>query len=77
MDDKRKWWTLIGLGLMTAIAFVDYVMVSTILAAIQSQFTASYTQVQWIINIYVLALAVFMVTMGRFGDMFGDKKSVS
>lgn len=68
-----KWWALIGMGLMAAVAFVDYVMVSTILTSIQSHLMATYTQLQWIINIYVLTLAVFMITMGRLGDLFGNR----
>ncbi|WP_420421170.1 MFS transporter [Simkania sp.] len=73
MSNARKWWALIGLGLASSFVFTELVMVAVILGTIQVHLEASYIQLQWILNIYVLTTAVFMITMGRFGDLFGNR----
>lgn len=73
MSNARRWWALIGLGLASSFVFTELVMVAVILGTIQVYFEASYIQLQWIVNIYVLTTSVFMMTMGRFGDMFGNR----
>lgn len=73
MSTASKWWALIGLSFASAFIFIELVMVSTILASIQSHLMASYTQLQWILNVYTLLMSVFMITMGRFGDIFGNR----
>ena len=35
---------------------------------------ASYSAIQWIIAGYALAFALFLITGGRLGDIFGYKK---
>lgn len=42
--------------------------------AIQADLGASFTQLQWIINSYLLALAVFLILGGKLGDRFGRKR---
>ncbi len=42
--------------------------------AIQSHLHASLAGIQWVTNAYLLALAVSLITIGKFGDRFGHKK---
>jgi len=76
MSTSCKWWTLIGLSLASSFVFTELVMVSTILGALQVHLKATYTELQWILNIYILVTSVFMITMGRFGDIFGNRTMV-
>lgn len=73
MSQARRWWALIGLGLASSFVFTELVMVAVILGTIQAHLEANYIQLQWILNIYILTTSVFMITMGRFGDVFGNR----
>ncbi|MDL9937708.1 MFS transporter [Gordonia sp. ABSL1-1] len=42
--------------------------------AIQADLGASFAELQWIINSYLLALAVLLILGGKLGDRFGRKK---
>lgn len=48
-------------------------VLNTILAVIQKDFGASTTELQWVINIYGLFIAPFLVIMGRLGDRYSYK----
>ena len=48
-------------------------VLNTILAVIQHQLGATTTELQWVINIYGLFIAPFLVIMGRLGDRYGYK----
>jgi len=49
-------------------------ILNTILAVIAQDLHASTLELQWILNIYGLFIAPFLVIMGRLGDKFGYKK---
>jgi len=42
--------------------------------AIQADLGATFGELQWIINSYLLALAVFLIPCGKLGDRFGRKR---
>lgn len=49
-------------------------ILNTILAVIAHQLHASTVELQWMLNIYGLFIAPFLVLMGRLGDRYGYKK---
>lgn len=51
--------------------FVDQTVVSVALPRIQSDLAVSQSGLQWIVNAYVLSLAVTVALGGKLGDMFG------
>ncbi len=70
----KQWIALIGLSLLTFTAFLDFTIINTALPAIQLAFHANVIHLQWIINIYIMILAMFMIAAGKIGDMYGLKK---
>lgn len=72
--NARPWWALIGISLLAFILFLDVGIVANALPVIQKTFHADNVQVQWLISAFMLALCVFMVIMGRLGDIFGLRK---
>ena len=52
----------------------DFTALSVALPAIESEFGADVTTVQWVINGYALVFGVLIVTGGRLADMFGRRK---
>ncbi len=76
MEDRyaKKWRALVGISLLSFIVFMDYGIVNTILPGIQADLLASVRQLQWVMNVFFMTLAMFMVTMGRLGDIYGRRR---
>jgi EmrB/QacA subfamily drug resistance transporter len=53
---------------------LDFASVDLALPALESQYGLDLESVQWVINGYVLAFAVFMVAGGRLADAYGRKR---
>src|ERR1035441_1509870 len=56
------------------LTFLDNTVVSVILPNIQISLIAGVQDLQWIVDAYMLVFAVFMLTGGTLGDIFGRKK---
>jgi EmrB/QacA subfamily drug resistance transporter len=74
MKEYQKWWALVGVGVASFLGCIDFTIVNTALPAIQNSLHATIGELQWIINIFSLALSSFMVVMGRIADIYGRKK---
>jgi len=70
-EHSHKWLTLIAMTGSLSMIFVDQTVVSVALPRIQSDLAVSQAGLQWIVNAYVLALAVTVAFGGKLGDMFG------
>jgi EmrB/QacA subfamily drug resistance transporter len=67
-------WTLLAAALGVMMVGIDGTIVAVANPAIQSHLGASLADIQWVTNGYLLALAVTLITIGKFGDRFGHKK---
>ncbi|HTJ72013.1 MAG TPA: MFS transporter [Actinospica sp.] len=67
-------WTLLAAALGVMMVGVDGTIVAVANPDIQSKLGASLADIQWVTNGYLLALAVTLITVGKFGDRFGHKK---
>jgi EmrB/QacA subfamily drug resistance transporter len=75
IDDRtRPWWTLVGACSGLFILMLDSTVVTLALPSIRGDVGADAEQLQWVVNAYLLAIAVLVVTGGRIGDMFGRKR---
>ncbi len=70
----HKWWTLLAMAFTIFMALLDMTIVYVALPTIQKDLHADLSDLQWVINAYALTLAVFLVTSGRLGDIFGRKR---
>jgi len=70
----RKWWTLAGACAGLFILMLDSTVVALALPEIRHDVDASAEGLQWVMNGYLLTIAVLVVTAGRLGDMFGRKR---
>ena len=70
-EHSHKWLTLIAMTGSLSMIFVDQTVVSVALPRIQSDLAVSQSGLQWIVNAYVLSLAVTVALGGKLGDMFG------
>lgn len=71
---NRKWWVLIGVSMASFMGCLDFTIVNTALPSIESALNANVNQLQWVINIFILALSTLMVIMGRLADIYGRRK---
>jgi len=65
-------FTAICLGYFMVI--LDTTVVYIALPAIQRQFSATITELQWVVDGYTLVFASLLLTAGALGDRLGDKK---
>jgi EmrB/QacA subfamily drug resistance transporter len=70
----RKWWTLAGACAGLFLLMLDSTVVALALPEIRGDVGASSEGLQWVMNGYLLTIAVLVVTAGRLGDMFGRKR---
>src|SRR4051812_30131718 len=73
-EANRKWWTLAGACGGLFLLMLDSTVVALALPAIRHDVDASSEGLQWVMNGYLLTIAVLVVTAGRLGDMFGRKR---
>ncbi|HEU5062818.1 MAG TPA: MFS transporter [Solirubrobacterales bacterium] len=71
---NRKWWTLAGACAGLFVLMLDSTVVALALPEIRHDVDASAEGLQWMMNGYLLTIAVLVVTAGRLGDMFGRKR---
>src|SRR5436190_5119242 len=69
----RKWWTLIAVSVATFMLLQDITVVNTALPSIQKDLGASFTDLQWVIDAYTLALAAVVLTAGSIADRIGRR----
>src|SRR3990167_6279625 len=70
----HKWRSFIGIALLSFGCYLDYTIVNVALPTIQQQLHANLVTLQWVMNIYFLALCVLATVMGRCGDIYGRRR---
>src|SRR5690242_20025455 len=71
--NPRRWWALAATCVGLFMALLDVTIVNVALPTIGRDLNAQFSDLQWVINAYALALAVLLVSTGRIGDIFGRK----
>nr|WP_234341273.1 MFS transporter [Streptomyces sp. NRRL S-1813] len=69
-----KWWPLVAITLGNFLLLVDVTIVSTALPRIADGLGASFTSLQWVMDIYALALAALLMVAGSAADLFGRRR---
>jgi EmrB/QacA subfamily drug resistance transporter len=70
---ERKWWTLIAVSVATFMLLLDITVVNTALPSIERDLKASFTDLQWVVDAYTLALAALVLTAGSLADRLGRR----
>ncbi|OEJ22337.1 MFS transporter [Streptomyces subrutilus] len=71
---RRRWVALAVVLLAAFLDNVDATIVTVALPAIQQDLHADFATAQWTLAGYALAFAVFLITGGRLGDIYGRKR---
>ena len=73
-EHNRKWWILVAMTSCISMIFIDITVLPITLPTLQRTLDISPLGLQWIVNAYTLALTIFVLAAGRFGDRFGHRK---
>ena len=69
----RRWRTLAVLALSLVIVGLDNTILNVALPTLQEEFSASPSQLQWMVDSYLLVFAGLLLVFGTLGDRFGRK----
>jgi EmrB/QacA subfamily drug resistance transporter len=70
----RKWWTLLTVSIGTFMLLLDVTIVNVALPEIERDLGASLTDLQWVVDSYVLALAALTLMAGSLADRLGRRR---
>ena len=73
----RRWQALVVLAMSLLIVSVDNTILNVALPTIRTELDATSSQLQWIVDGYLLAFAVLLLIAGSLGDRFGRKKALT
>src|SRR5215217_1352124 len=72
--ERNPWLILLVLCGAIFMLLLDTTIVNVAQEKIKEGLNADLSQIQWILDSYILAFAVLMLSFGRIGDIFGRKK---
>lgn len=74
---RRRWWTLAVLCLSVLIILIDNTVLNVALPTLVRDLGATTSQLQWIVDSYILVFAGLLLTAGSLSDRFGRKRVLS
>lgn len=70
----RKWMPLLAVCLGTFMLLIDVTIVSVALPQMTDSLDASFSALQWVVDIYVLVLAALLMAFGSLSDLTGARR---
>jgi EmrB/QacA subfamily drug resistance transporter len=70
----RKWWPLVAVSLGTFMLLVDVTIVNVALPDMALDLKTSFSSLQWVVDIYALALAALLLSAGTISDRIGHRR---
>ncbi|HEY7946795.1 MAG TPA: MFS transporter, partial [Acidimicrobiales bacterium] len=70
----NPWWTLAVLCLSLVIISIDNGILNVALPTLTRQLHATPSQLQWIVDSYLVVFGGLLLTTGRLADRFGRKR---
>ncbi len=74
MTRTKRGIALAATIIASSMGFIDGTIVHIALPSIQRDLGASFAQLQWVVNAYLLALCALMVISGALGDRYGPRR---
>ncbi|MGE0141537.1 MAG: MFS transporter, partial [Ilumatobacteraceae bacterium] len=70
---SRRWWTLAVMNVCLLLTVVDHTILNVALPTLARDLGATGSQLQWIVDSYVLVFAGLLLPAGALGDRFGRR----
>jgi EmrB/QacA subfamily drug resistance transporter len=74
---RRRWWTLAILNLSLFAIVMDNTILNVALPTLARDLHASGSELQWMVDSYVLVFAGLLLSAGALGDRFGRRGALS
>src|SRR6187551_279099 len=71
-----RWRALLFICISLMVVSLDNTILNVALPSISKTLTATASDLQWIVDSYVLVFAALLLTVGGLGDRYGRKKSL-
>jgi EmrB/QacA subfamily drug resistance transporter len=71
---RLRWWTLGVLSLSLFVVSLDNTILNVALPTLQHDLQPSATDLEWIVDAYMLVFASFLLVMGSLGDRLGRRR---
>jgi EmrB/QacA subfamily drug resistance transporter len=72
--ERNPWVILIVLCTAVFMLLLDTTIVNNAQVKIREGLNANLTEIQWVLDSYILTYAVLLLSLGRLGDVFGRKR---
>jgi hypothetical protein len=76
VPDSRRWWTLAVLCLSLLIIGIDNSILNVAIPTLVRELGVSTSQLQWIVDAYVLVFAGLLLTMARKGHLYAGGRLI-
>jgi len=73
---RQRWIALAFMGISLLVISLDNTVLNMALPSIAKSLGSSSSQLQWIVDAYVLSIAGLLLTLGYLGDRFGRKPAL-
>ncbi|GIJ65456.1 MFS transporter [Virgisporangium ochraceum] len=74
MGTTKRWWALVAIVLCTLTLGFDLTILNVALPTLAADLDAGTSELQWIVDAYVLVFAGLLLPMGALGDRFGRRR---
>jgi EmrB/QacA subfamily drug resistance transporter len=74
---QRRWWALAVLCLSLVVLAMDNTILNVALPTLARDLQATGSELQWMVDAYLLVFAGLLLTMGAAGDRFGRKLALN
>jgi EmrB/QacA subfamily drug resistance transporter len=71
---RRQWWALGVLSLAVVVIGMDNFILNLALPTLVRELAATASELQWMVDAYVVVFAGLLLSMGAMGDRFGRKR---
>jgi EmrB/QacA subfamily drug resistance transporter len=73
---RRRWWALAVLCLALIVVSLDNTILNVALPTLQRKLNTSSSQLEWIVDAYMLVFAGLLLTCGSLADRFGRRRAL-
>ncbi|WP_071187885.1 MFS transporter [Trichormus sp. NMC-1] len=69
-----KWWAIVGISIGVFIFALDVYIINLALPIMVESLHTSFATIQWVVLSYLLAIAIFVLSAAKLGDMWSKKQ---
>ncbi len=71
---RNRWWGLLFICISLLVISIDNTILNVAIPSISRDLGATASDLQWIVDAYILVFAALLLTMGSLGDRIGRKR---